>query len=124
MIQTYELRSEIEEDHKQWKDGPWDMSEFTSTRLVQVLYHVICVLLAYNLCQVYSNTQAGEEFAQKTLRQLRRQQVRNHEVSILVFAGDSYAVLNARFFIGFLIRLPQDVLSRLCPYFPMGVGFT
>ena len=35
-IRTYELRPEIEEGHKQWKDGPWDMDEFTSTSLVQV----------------------------------------------------------------------------------------
>ncbi len=117
MIQTYELRSEIEEDHRQWKDGAWDMTKFTSTNLVQVLYHVICVLLAYNLCQVYSNTRSGEEFAQKTLRQLRRQQARCHDVSMLVYAGDSYAVFDARFFIGFLIRLPQDVLFRLRPHF-------
>ena len=117
MIQTYELRSEIEEDHRQWKDGAWDMTKFTSTNLVQVLYHVICVLLAYNLCQVYSNTQSGAEFASKTLRQLRRQQARCHDVSMLVYAGDSYAVFDARFFIGFLIRLPQDVLFRLRPHF-------
>jgi hypothetical protein len=31
-IRTYELRPEIEEDHRQWKDGPWDMDEFTSTK--------------------------------------------------------------------------------------------
>jgi len=27
IIRTYELRPEIEEDHRQWKDGPWDMSK-------------------------------------------------------------------------------------------------
>jgi len=48
IIQTYEVRSEIEEDHRQWKEGTWDIGKFTSTRLIQVLYHVICVLLAYN----------------------------------------------------------------------------
>ena len=117
MIQTYELRTEIEEDHRQWKDGAWDMTKFTSTNLVQILYHVICVLLAYNLCQVYSNTQSGEEFAQKTLRQLRRQQARCHDVSMLVYVGDCYAVFDARFFIGFLIRLPQEILYRLRPHF-------
>ena len=125
MIQTYELRSEIEEDHRQWKDGAWDMTKFTSTRLVQVLYHVICVLLAYNLCEIYSNTESGEKFAEKTLRQLRRQQARCHEVSILVCVGNSYAVLNARFFIGFILQLPQEAQSRLRSHFPMPeVGFT
>jgi len=40
MIQTYELRSEIEEDHRQWKHGLWDIDKFTSTNLVQILYQV------------------------------------------------------------------------------------
>ena len=43
LIQTYELRPEIEEDHRQWKDGPWDMSKFTSTSMVQIVYHIIIV---------------------------------------------------------------------------------
>ena len=117
MIQTYELRPEIEEDHRQWKEGTWDIAKFTSTRLIQVLYHVICVILAYNLCEVYSNTETGAQFAQKTLRQLKREQTRNHAVSMIVYAGDTYAVFDARFFIGILIRLPQDVLHRLRPHF-------
>ena len=49
MIQTYQLRPEIEEDHRQWKEGTWDIAKFSSTRLIQVLYHVICVLLKLSL---------------------------------------------------------------------------
>jgi len=57
ILEQYDLRSEIEEDHRQWKEGMWDMTVFTSTSLIQVLYHVICVLLSYNLQQVYANTE-------------------------------------------------------------------
>ena len=125
IIQTYELRPEIEEDHRQWKDGPWDMAEFTSTRLVQVLYHVICVLLAYNLSKLYSNTRAGQEFARKTLRQLRREQARSHEVGVLVFVGSYYAVFDIRFFTGILLRLGQEAVAHLRDHFPMPeMGFT
>ena len=45
MIKIYQLRPEIEEDHRQWKHGLWDIEKFTSTSLVQVIYNVICVLL-------------------------------------------------------------------------------
>jgi hypothetical protein len=125
VIQTYELRPEIEEDHRQWKDGPWDMAEFTSTSLVQIVYHVICVLLAYNLGEVYSNTKAGQQFAQKTLRQLRREQARSHKVAVLVYVENCYAVFDIRFFTGILLRLPQDALTRLCTHFPIPeMGFT
>jgi hypothetical protein len=125
MIQTYELRPEIEEDHRQWKDGAWDMAKFTSTSLVQIVYHVICVLLSYNLCEIYSNTRQGQEFAQKTLRQLMREQARRHDVSVLVFVDNYYAVFEVRYFTGVLIRLPQDVLVHLRSHFPIPeIGFT
>jgi len=125
MIQTYQLRPEIEEDHRQWKDGPWDMAKFTSTNLVQILYHVICVLLSYNLCEIYSNTRKGQQFAKKTLRQLMREQARNHEVAVLVFVENYYAVFEVRYFTGILIRLSQDVLVHLRSHFPVPeIGFT
>ena len=120
MIQTYELRPEIEEDHKQWKVGLWDMTKFTSTSLVQVMYHVICVLLAYNLCQVYSNTTSGQKFAQTTLRRLRRQQIRNHDVSMVVYAGAYFAVFNAKYLIWLLLGAPKDIQEHLRPYFMTG----
>jgi len=122
MIQTYELRSEIEEDHRQWKHGLWDIDKFTSTNLVQILYHVICVLLSYNLCEIYSNTQAGRKFADKTLRQLRRQQARNHDASMVVYAGDCFAIFHIKYLIWLLLDVPKDVQKRLKPYFDAGFG--
>ena len=67
MIWTDQLLPEITEDHRQWKDGPWDMTKFTSTNQVQILYHVICVLLAQNLSGIFSNTGKGQEFARNRI---------------------------------------------------------
>ena len=122
ILKTYDLRSEIEEDHRQWKDGLWEMTEFTSTDITQIVYHVICVLLSYNLQQVYSNTESGQRFSEKTLRQVRRQQARSHEVSMIVYSGDIYAVLNTKFLVGYLLRLPREIQIRLYKLFPSGVG--
>ena len=69
------------------------MGKFTSTNLVQILYHVICVLLAYNLSGIYSNTRKGQEFARKTLRQLTREQARRHDIAVLVFGDQSAAMI-------------------------------
>jgi len=122
LIRIYELRPEIEEDHRQWKTGPWDMSKFTSTSMVQIVYHIIIVLLAYNLMKIYSNTQSGQSFAQKTLRRVRRDQIRNHEVAIIVYTYDSYAVFSAKYLVWLLLGLPDDVRKRLKGYFD--IGFT
>jgi hypothetical protein len=117
IIQTYELRPEIEEDHRQWKIGQWDMTKFTSTSMVQIVYHIIILLLAYNLMKIYSNTQAGQKFAQKTLRRVRRDQIRNHEVAMIVYTSDSYAVFSAKYLVWLLLGLPNDVQERLKGHF-------
>ena len=122
MIKIYQLRPEIEEDHRQWKHGLWDIDKFTSTSLVQVIYHVICVLLSYNLCEIYSNTGSGQKFADKTLRQLRRQQARNHDVSMVVYAGAYFTVFNAKYLIGLVLGMPKRVQKLLEPH--IMAGFT
>jgi hypothetical protein len=122
ILEQYDLRSEIEEDHRQWKEGMWDITVFTSTSLVQILYHVICVLLSYNLQQVYANTEKGERFSEKTLRQIRREQSRRHEVSMIVYSGDSFCLIGAKLLIGYLLRLPKEIQMRLYELFPSGVG--
>ena len=76
--------------------------------------------LAYNLMK--SNTQAGQSFAQKTLRRVRREQIRNHEVAMIVYTYDSYAVFNAKYLIWLLLGLPKEVQERLKGYFD--IGFT
>jgi hypothetical protein len=93
IITSYEARSECEEDHRQIKGPQWELDEFSSTKQVEILFHVLMVLLAYNLCQVYGQTQAGQRFAGKT-KQARQRELRRDGVRrMVVIAGPYYAVL-------------------------------
>src|SRR5207244_911853 len=62
-----------------------------STALVEILYHVLLVLFAYNLCQLYAQTAAGQRFAGETKR-ARRRRVRREPVSVVVVSGGDDAV--------------------------------
>jgi len=54
-----------------------------------------------------------------------REQAKNHEVSVLVFVENYYAVFEIRYFTGILIRLSPDVLVHLRKHFPiLEIGFT
>ncbi len=93
IIREYEARSECEEDHRQIKGPNWEMDEFTSTKLVEIVLHVLLVLLAYNLCQVYGQTSAGQRFAGQTKR-ARQRQIRQEQTNhVVVIAGPYYGVL-------------------------------
>jgi Transposase DDE domain len=93
IIRDYEARPECEEDHRQLKGDDWEMDEFCSTSLVEIVFHVLMVLFAYNLCQVYGQTEKGERFAGKTKRARQRQVRRERVLRVLVIAAPYYAVL-------------------------------
>lgn len=92
IILDYEARSECEEDHRQIKGPDWELDEFASTRLVEIVYHVLIVLWAYNLCQLYGQTEAGQQFAGKTKRARQREARRQRQAQVVVVAGPYYAV--------------------------------
>lgn len=74
--------------------GPdWGLAQFLSTQLVELLYHVLIVLFAYNRCQAYSQTDAGAQYLGQTKR-ARRRQARQSGLRVVVVAGSQYAVLD------------------------------
>jgi hypothetical protein len=93
IITSYEARSECEEDHRQIKGPQWELDEFFSTKQVEILFHVLVVLFAYNLCQVYGQTEAGQRFAGRTKRARQRELRRDGTRRMVVIAGPYYAVL-------------------------------
>jgi len=93
IVRDYTARAECEEDHRQTKGPNWELDEFTSTALVEILYHVLVVLFAYNLCQWYGNTEAGQRFAGKTKRARQRELRRSGERAFVIVAAPYYAVI-------------------------------
>lgn len=119
IILTYELRPEQEEDYRQLKSEDWKMDEFTSTNLIDIFYHVILVLLAYNLFIVFANTEKGQDFAKKTIRALKRQMARSKKSYMLVVTADAYAVLPYEVVIAIILRLSGKAKSKMLKIFPL-----
>jgi hypothetical protein len=113
IIQDYSTRTECEEDHRQTKGTDWEMDEYTSTTMVEILYHVLMVLFAYNLCQLYGQTAAGERFAGKTKRARQRAARREGEARLVVVAGPYYAVLAWREVAAILLEVEGEAKERL-----------
>lgn len=111
IIRDYEARSECEEDHRQTKGPDWELDQYLSTKLVEILYHVLLVLFAYNLCQVYSQTDLGQRYLGQTKR-ARRRAVRR-ELQVVVVAGAAYAVLDWLTVLGVLLSAEGGARERL-----------
>jgi hypothetical protein len=113
ILRDYEARAECEEDHRQVKGPDWELDEFLSTRLVEILYHVLVVLFAYNLCQLYGQTEAGQRFAGKTKRARQRELRRQRIAQVVVVAGPYYAVLDWRVVAAELLSVEGEAKERL-----------
>jgi len=66
IIQTYELRPEIEEDYRQLKDF-WNLEDFKSTKIHVIAFHIACTLLGYLMFQLYVATEEGNSWSGKSL---------------------------------------------------------
>jgi len=66
IIQTYELRPEIEEDYRQLKDF-WCLEGFKSTKIHVIAFHIVCTLLGYLMFQLYVGTEEGQCWSGKSL---------------------------------------------------------
>jgi hypothetical protein len=113
VIQTYQTRPEIEEDYRQLKGSSWRMDEFCATRLVQILWHVILTLLAYNLFQVYTNTVKGQAFARKTRQRIEREQRRKPVSYLVVCTREAFGVYETRRLLLVLLDLPAAVQQKI-----------
>ncbi len=58
IINTYELRPEIEEDFRQMKDF-WKLEDFKNTKYNYITYHIVMTLVEYLYFQIYKNLDEG-----------------------------------------------------------------
>lgn len=92
IIQTYELRPEIEEDYRQLKDF-WKIEDFKPTQIHLIAFHIMSVLFGYLFFQLYMLMPDGERFLHKSLPVvLKNYQSKAH--SYLVFyVDDEFGIL-------------------------------
>jgi hypothetical protein len=92
IAKSYALRWELEEDYRQLKDQGWNLDQFTSTKRGTLLYHIVCVLIAYNIYQVYTHTEHGRRFAHKSRRSWRLQRHKDPRTYLLLATPTAYAM--------------------------------
>ncbi len=117
-IKTYPVRPEIQEDYRPLKGSRWRVDCFHATPLVQIIWHVILTLLAYNPFEVYANTDPGRRFAQQTKAKLEREQGRNPPTSLLVCTHEAFGVYETKALLYVLLKLPEHVRNRIAALLP------
>lgn len=92
IIQTYELRPEIEEDYRQLKDF-WKLEDFKSTKLNIIAFHIVCVLFGYLFFQFYTMMPQGERYSHKSLPVVLKNYESMASQYIVLYVDDEFGIV-------------------------------
>lgn len=112
IIKNYQIRPEIEEDFRHLKPV-WGLRNFTSTKYVNIIFHIIMTLTAYNLFKVFTNTKKGENIGNKTLKRIELERRREKISRVIVYSGDYFAFITTKELVLTLINVKADKRQRL-----------
>lgn len=109
IVRHYQERPEIEADYQQMKSGGWLLKKLSSQRLSEIVLYVLSIMLAYSLYHLFSNTQAGTRFADKTREAIKMEQLKTRRTHIIVYAGGYFDIYETLSFLRLVLHLPVHV---------------
>lgn len=115
IVQTYELRPEIEEDFRQLKDF-WKLEDFKSTKYPFVIFHIVMLLIGYLYFQVFRTLDGNEKFQRKSLPILLKNYVpKKQSTSIILYAGAYFGIFGLMEILKLYASCSEEVKKKLEP---------
>lgn len=113
IIQTYELRPEIEEDYRQLKDF-WCIEDFKSTKIHVIAFHIVCTLLGYLMFQLYVNMEDGSRWSGTSLPVIIKKYVHPEKPKVvIIYSGRFFATFPFVEFLHLYTSLDATIRSNL-----------
>lgn len=93
IINTYELRPEIEEDYRQIKDF-WKLEDFKSTKYNFITFHIVMTLIGYMYFQLFKNFEEGSKYSGKFLPIVIKNYKEDKQKSVIIYSGQYFGVFS------------------------------
>lgn len=114
IINTYELRPEIEEDFRQMKDF-WKLEDFKSTKYNYIAYHIVMTLVGYLYFQIYKNLEEGKAYTGKSLPVVVKNYKETRPKTVLIYAGQYFGIFPFLEFLQIYAECNLEVRQLLDP---------
>ena len=114
IINTYELRPEIEEDFRQMKDF-WKLEDFKSTKYNYIAYHIVMTLVGYLYFQIYRNLEEGKAYTGKSLPVVVKNYKETRPKTVLIYAGQYFGIFPFLEFLQIYAECNLEVRQLLDP---------
>lgn len=114
IVNTYELRPEIEEDFRQMKDF-WKLEDFKSTKYNYITYHIVMTLVGYLYFQVYKNLDEGKPYAGKSLPVVVKNYKETRPKAVIIYVGQYFGIFSFLEFLQLYAECTLEVRQLLDP---------
>ncbi|MTK13701.1 MAG: transposase [Clostridiaceae bacterium] len=114
IINTYELRPEIEEDYRQIKDF-WKLEDFKSTKYNFITFHIVSTLIGYMYFQLFKNMEEGSKYSGKSLPVVIKNYKEEKQKSVIIYSGQYFGVFSFIEFIQLYAGCSAEVRKLLDP---------
>ncbi|MTI66554.1 MAG: transposase [Firmicutes bacterium] len=115
IVNTYELRPEIEEDFRQIKDF-WKLEDFKSTKYDFITFHIVTLLIGYMYFQLFKNTEKGSKYSKKSLPVvLKNYTEKKKSKSVVIYSGQYFGIFTFLEFMKLYANCSEEVKGLLEP---------
>lgn len=116
IIRYYEMRPEIEEDFRQLKDI-WKCCNFTSTKYVVIMCHIVMTFLAYNLFNMFKTSKKGKKYINKSMVTISHEEQRDkipfYETKYLIVTNGYYCLLEGIELLDLYADCPSEIRDKI-----------
>ncbi|WP_147566846.1 transposase [Clostridium tyrobutyricum] len=91
IINTYELRPEVEENFRQIKDF-WKLEDFKSTKYNFITFQITMTLIEYMYFQLFKNMEEGNRYSGKSMSVVIKNYKSDKQKFIIVYSGQYFGV--------------------------------
>lgn len=114
IINTYEMRPEIEEDFRQMKDF-WKLEDFKSTKYNYIACHIIMTLIGYLYFQIYKNLDEGKGYVGKSLPVVVKNYKETRPKTVIIYVGQYFGIFPFLEFLQLYAECTLEVRRLLDP---------
>jgi hypothetical protein len=112
ILATYDLRSEIEESHRQMKCFQ-GLENLPSKRFVNVVFRIIMGTISYNLFNLFLNSEKCEDLDAYSLKTHRQKRKDERNPDVIIYTGKTFCIIKNLDFLKLILSLKKKVQKKL-----------
>lgn len=112
ILATYDLRSEIEESHRQMKCFQ-GLENLPSKRFVNIVFRVIMGTISYNLFNLFLNSEKCETLDKYSLKTHRQKRLDEKNPDVIIYTKTTFTVIKNLDFLKLILSLRKKIQNKL-----------